>query len=130
MRKLFLFSFLLFLAASTFGQQRNPSLTKQDYLQKSKRQKTTAKLLLGGGLLSFSVGFLTIGGKGTNSVDNGIMLIAGTAAMVASVPLFIIASKNKKKAMSMSLKNQLVPRFEGTGFVYKPLPSLSLKIGL
>ena len=119
------------MSSTSFGQQTNSSfLTKQDYLQKTKRQKTTAKILLGGGILSFGVGFATIGGKQTHSIDNGIIIIAGTGAMFTSIPFFISASKNKKKAMSMSLKSQLVPQFQGTGFTYTPLPSLNLKIAL
>ena len=132
MRKIFLFSLLLILSATAFGQQINPSsaLTKQDYLQKNKRQKTAAKTLLGGGFLSFGLGFATIGGKQSNSVDNGIMMVAGAAAVVASVPFFISASKNKKKAMNMSLKSQMVPQVQGTGFINRAVPSLHLKISI
>jgi len=53
---------------------------------------------------------------------------SGLVLAAASIPLFIAASKNKKKAMSMSFKNQMVPQFQGTGFIYKPIPSLSLTI--
>ncbi|TMI86735.1 MAG: hypothetical protein E6H06_20540, partial [Bacteroidetes bacterium] len=49
---------LLIVVLATFGQQNNPSLNlpKQDYLQKSKHQKTAAWIMLGGGAILFSVG--------------------------------------------------------------------------
>ncbi len=130
MKKVIILVVYFLIAVTVIGQQTEITslLTRQNYLDKSERQKTTAKILFGGGFLSFGLGFATLGGKSTNSVDNGIMVIAGAAAMVTSVPFFISASKNKKKAMSISLKNQMIPGLQETGFVYTPLPPLHLKI--
>ena len=49
MKKVVLFVVFLSIAFSTFSQQTNPSpsLTKQDYLNKSKKQKTVAWILTG-----------------------------------------------------------------------------------
>jgi hypothetical protein len=133
MRKMFFFSLLLLLSVTSFGQQTNPSLslTKLDYLQKSRNQKTIAYVLAGGGSIAWLAGL----GKYMNQDDNidgggeAAMIIGGTAAL-ASIPFFIISSKSKKNAMSVSFKNQLLPRIHETGFTYTPLPSLSLKISL
>src|SRR4030095_9061607 len=52
MRKIIVFSLFVVSFLSCFSQQTNPSnaLTKEEYLQKSKHQKTAAWVLLGGGL--------------------------------------------------------------------------------
>lgn len=49
--KIIIYAVLLFLSASSFGQQNNPKkpLNHQDYLQKSKNQRTGALVLLAGG---------------------------------------------------------------------------------
>ena len=77
MKKSFFLLFAFALCIYVNSQQVNSSFTKEDYLQKSKKQKRTALVLLGGGFLSSTTGFLTIGGKQTSSVDNGIMMIGG-----------------------------------------------------
>jgi hypothetical protein len=59
MKKIMLCTMLLFLTASLFSQQTNPqSLSRQDYLEKSKKQKTAAWILLGGGLAPDAKGFV------------------------------------------------------------------------
>ena len=117
---------LLIFSSSIFGQQ-----SKQDLLKKSKRQKTIAFVLIGGGSIAWLAGL----NKYMNQEDNmdgggeAAMIIGGTAAL-GSIPLFIISSKNKKKAMSMSFKNQRIPQLYGSNFVYRLVPSLNLKIVL
>ena len=51
MKKIIIYAMLLFVTANALGQQINPNqpLTRQDYLKKSKTQKKTAWILLGGG---------------------------------------------------------------------------------
>ena len=99
MKKIILFATFLILSASSFSQQTNshPSLTKQDYLQKSKNQKTTAWVLLGGGAALILVGDLignqkesTLGDAGTGVVIAG----AGVLSMLGSIPFFIASGKN------------------------------------
>jgi hypothetical protein len=107
------------------------SNTKADYLKKSKTQKIIAFSLLGGGTIAWLAG----ASKNMNQEDNidgggeATMIIGGTAAL-ASIPLFIISSKNKKKAMSMSFKNQILPQLQHNGFVHRATPSLTIKISL
>ena len=98
-------------------------------LQKSKKQKTAAWLLMGGGagiaIAGFSIisndaskdlsdAFTTIFSFGyitpaqhKHSAAGPILAIAGTGAMLGSIPLFISASKNKRKATLM-LKDEIV----------------------
>lgn len=131
---------VLIVANIAFSQQVNPppTFTNQDYLQKSKHQKTAAKILLGGGGVLFFTGSLIalndignlFSGKVNNPALAEILLLTGGAAMVTSIPLFIASSKNKKKAMSMSLGNQSVPQIKNNSFVYRTIPSLTIKISL
>ena len=58
MKKIIVFAMLMIISAASFSQQTKPSpaLTKQDYLQKSKNQKTIFYILAGTG------GVMTTGG--------------------------------------------------------------------
>jgi len=144
MRKIFFFSVLLVLSVTVFGQQTNLSstLTRKDYLAKCDNQKKTAKILLVGGAVMSGVGLgITLSNVSglfdPNQPDpnnNGkladILGYSGLVIAAASIPFFIASSKNKKKAMSMSFKNQIVPQFQGIGYTYRTVPSLRLKISL
>jgi hypothetical protein len=135
MKKIILFAMLLIMSASSFSQQINPSptLTKQDYLKKSKNQKTTAWVLLGGGAAFILIGDLIGNSKESSFSDAGTgVVIAGVGAlsMLGSIPLFIASGKNKRKAMSMSFKNELIPQLQNGSFVNRAVPALSLKISL
>ena len=132
MKKIIFFSLFLIMAVTSFSQQTNPAptLTKQDYLQKSKSQKTIAWCLLGGGGLVFLVGVNRYFNQRDTIDDNGTIMLIGGLTTAASIPFFISASKNKKKAASLSLKNEMVPQFFKGGIVSRPTPSLTLKISL
>src|SRR5947208_10675345 len=133
---------LLIVVLATFGQQNNPSLNlpKQDYLQKSKHQKTAAWIMLGGGAILFSVGSIlsahdvvdvfTGQPQNANPVLDDVLAATGAAAMLGSIPLFIASSKNKKKAVSLSLKNELIPKIFKISLVYHNIPSVTLKVAL
>jgi hypothetical protein len=147
MKKMIVFSMLILISAASFSQQTKPSevLTKQDYLQKSKHQKTAAWLLLGGGaaftitgyaILVNSANYTFFGiNTSTGRLDKGvtageILFFAGDAAMLGSIPLFIASHRNMKKSMSLSFKNETAPQIQKTSFVYRPVPSLTLKLNL
>lgn len=80
MKQIIIFTMLLILSATSFSQQSNPSptLTKQDYLQKSKHQNTAAWLLLIGGTIMIIRGtyaYLVIGSF-TTSLGIGLVSVA------------------------------------------------------
>lgn len=61
----------------------------------------------------------------------GIIIFGvGLCAAVGSIPLFIASGKNKRRAMSVSFKNEPAPQLQKNSFVYRSVPSLSLKISL
>ena len=156
MKKIIICPFLLVITTATFSQQNIPThtLTKQDYLTKSKSQKIAAWVLLGGGFALSSIGAITAAPKAgedigyaifllpnalagnvqpepeNNYTAQTILLIGGLASMFSSIPLFIASGKNKTKAMSLTFKNEPSLQLQKSGFVYRAIPSLTLKFQL
>ena len=134
MRKLFICAMSLFIATSSFCQQTNvtPSLTKMDYLRKSKRQKTAAWVLLGGGFaLAVGAGILDASSDWSKSETPYLVAIfTGGASMLGSIPLFIASGRNKRKARNASayfeIQQRPVPTI--TGLTLLPIPAFSLKL--
>ena len=151
MNKAIISVMLLILSATSYSQQISSSETlyKEDYLQKSKHQKTAAWVLLGGGFGLTALSAIIATPKVTEDYagiftglfydepvpENSytaetILLITGSAAMFSSIPLFIASGKNKRKAMSLSFKKETVSQIQKSSFVYRSVPSLTLKINL
>ena len=146
MKKTIVSTMVLVLSLTTFSQQITPApaLTKQDYLQKSKNKKTTAWILLGGGLAlgitSAVIATPTEGGglielnpeKHIYSTAEIVLSSAGIAAMLTSIPFFNASKKNKTKAMNMSanLKMEKATMIQKQSFVQNSYPAIALKIKL
>jgi hypothetical protein len=146
MNKIIVFIMLLTISAASLSQQTNPSpaLTKQDYLQKSKKQKTAAWILLVGGTAFAITGYavwansaldelgsvITTGHNDKTNVTGAVIFFTGVAAMIGSIPVFIAAGKNKGKGLSLAFKNEMTPQIQKNSFVYRSVPSLTLKINL
>lgn len=147
MKKQFILILLLFLTINVFSQQTvpSPALTKQDLYQKSKNQKAVAvTLATGGGVLvligipSWSSGFSDgldfsnpdpeAGAAEMKSAN--AFFIAGGALILGSVPFFIASAKSKLRGMSLSFKKETATVVRNRSFVYRSVPSLTLKINL
>ncbi|MBL0273349.1 MAG: hypothetical protein IPQ06_09845 [Chitinophagaceae bacterium] len=98
MKKIIIFTMFLITANATFSQPTNVSstLTKQDYLQKSKHQKTAAWILVSGGSLCAMLGTIQFNFAGSdgevNNSNSTVFLVTGLAAIGASIPFFIASS--------------------------------------
>ncbi len=119
---------LLLTTTGAYSQESspNPSPTKQDYLKKSRGQKTAAWILLGSGAT-----LLAIAAPGEVSFDIlPVLVIGGTAATLGSIPLFIASGRNKRKAMRVSshFEIQKKPVLAQTGLKYQSSPAVSIKI--
>lgn len=144
MKKIITCAMILIVSMQSFSQQistTTPSLTKADYLQKSKKQETAAWILAGGG-----VGLVVIGIAitSTNDVANAIVgdvngLSAGTVLFtlggitaLTSIPLFIASGKNRKRAMTATgfFKMETTPVIQKSSFVQNSFPAFALKIDL
>ncbi len=110
MKKIFL-SFLLSLFITiSFGQAITNQKDSRDYfLKRAKSQRTVAWVLFGGGTTLFIGGALVSVNKygffgRTNAWD--YISVAGLVADIVSIPFFISAHHNKKKATSVAFANQ------------------------
>jgi len=122
-RQLTVILIILLLSVRSISQT---ALSKEDYLKKSKSQKTAAWIMLGTGAAS-----LAIAAPGEVSFDVLPALVIGGGGLVAgSIPLFIASGKNKRKAMNMSFRFQQIQLPQGSGFAEKKIPSLNLKLNL
>jgi len=135
MKKFFICTMFLLMTTSSFSQQTDlsQSLTRQDYLKKSKNQKTAAWILLGGGVaLAVGAPILTISSATWFQSDASweIAFVTGCASVLGSIPLFIAAKRNKRKAMKVStyFEIQRNPVLTNTGIALHSTPTLSLKL--
>lgn len=144
MKNIFFVILIITTSIYSFSQQINPSpsFVKEDYLKKSKNQKTWAWVLLGSGaslsLISFaSTTTADIGNslffgdnKGLNK-KTALFVIGGIIA-ASSIYLFIIASKNKKKAFRGTgfFKIEAIPKILNQSFAYKSYPALVFRTSL
>jgi len=146
MNKHIIFILLLLLSTNIFSQQTTTTdpKVKTDYLNKRFHQNTAAHLMLWcglaatitGGVISTNdntepglFGFPVRSDKKYKSAGD-IIAIAGLVSMAGSIPLFIAASKNKRRAMSVSLKNETTRQLLKENFVTVAVPSISFKISL
>jgi len=137
MKKIIFFLLLLISFSSVFSQQTETkhSLTKQDYLAKSKRQKTGAWVLLGGGTALMGAAFLIGDSKEASFGDAGAAVIMGGLGFLCdlgSIPLFLASGKNKRRGMAASasiiMQNAYALQKQSISII--PFPALSLKIRL
>lgn len=139
MKKLIAFLLILVVSTASFSQTTTPSPEKADYLKKSKSQKTAAWLLAGGGVVTAIIAassytIVDFGSdifEGTNKTTTAAVFFAiGGVAALSSIPLFIASGRNKRKGMSLSFKNETVPQIQKNSFVYRAIPSLTIKMSL
>ena len=142
MKKIILFIAFFSMLTKGFNQQvEEPKmeLTKQEYLKKSKSQKTAGRILLGGGGILIGAGLLTnlSNGLGNLFVEDAkknnsgeVLTVLGIISIGGSIPLLISAGKNKRKALSLSVKNQPSQVLQNNRLYSKIIPSLTFKINL
>jgi hypothetical protein len=133
---------------SSFGyytppsDSRNHLKTKEFFLHRSKNQKTTAWILFGTGTAMIFIGYIGIsmealilhpplpGGGEKDFTPYENMISIGTYADLISVPFFISAHHNKKKATYLSFGNQSIYSPLDKSYSQNLVPSLTLRIKL
>lgn len=138
MKKISLFFISLLFIINSFSQTQTNS--KEYYQLKSKHQKTTAWIMLGGGgalfIASGLVGahvFADLFSGDFNKANNNVAVagafgIIGAGSMLGSIPFFISSGKNARKAASISFMNERILIPQQNTIAYKVLPAISLKI--
>ena len=106
-------------------------------MKKSKTQKTVGWILLGTGAGTIAYGLITInsytdneGPFGGQNYTGALIAIGGGVISASSIPFFISSAKNKRKAATISFKNQKILFPRQNTFVLKTQPTLTLKIEL
>jgi len=135
MKKMIFFLTASLITLSSFSQTLNSTLSKDDYLQKSKNQNTTGWVLLAGGTTMAVVGLASFSdsydyGSDTSTDIFGFMILGGILADLVSIPFFISSAKNARMAASISFKPQKILLAQHNNFTAKPQVSLTLRIGL
>lgn len=132
MKKIFSFLMLLLFTVSTYGQQiPNAEFSKEYYLEKSKKQKTTGWVMLASGAavtIVGVIGFSSTDWDESSSDAYAFMTLGGPLISLGSIPFFISSGSNAKKAATLSFKNQPILMPQQGSLVQNSQPSLSLKI--
>jgi hypothetical protein len=134
MKKTLIFLILLLFMAKGFSQTTPKTpFTKEDYLQKSKTQKTTGWIFLSAGIAITAVGVIgfnnTYDDWSDNSTDTyGALILSGPLIALGSIPFFISSGSNARKAATLSLNYQpiLIPN-QGS-LAQSSQPALSVTI--
>jgi hypothetical protein len=138
MKKYVTFFLLMLFAGKTFSQvdtSTSHTSLKTDYLKKSKTQKTIAWILLGTGttliVIGSSIGTHGVEDLSYNEAAAGAgFIIAGALMDIGSIPLFIAGAKNKRRAMSVTINNELIPRLQQGMIARVPMPTIGLRVRL
>ncbi|PWA09596.1 tetraspanin family protein [Flavobacterium laiguense] len=133
MKKTFIFLILLLFIIKGFSQT-TPStpFSKEDYLEKSKTQKTTGWIFLSAGLAITTVGIIGFANTDDiydNSTDTyGALILTGPLIALGSIPFFISSGSNARKAATLSLNYQPIHIPNQGSLVQSSQPSLSVTI--
>ncbi len=150
MKKIIFGTILIAFAAVSFAQQSAPkqALIQTDYLQKSKKQKKTAMIFLGGGAALIVASLVIPQGEPTgfqidpitggfyeghkNDGIKGALGLTGVVSMLGSIPFFIASGKNKRKARQASvfINMERAPVLQGMAFSTHSFPAAGVRISL
>lgn len=112
--------------------------TKEYYLSKSKHQRTIGWIMLGGGAGLTGVGLAVAQaetnnyalGTSSNSIAGAVLIVAGAASAIGSIPFFISAAHNKRTAASLGFNMQKAPALYTLNNQAIFQPVLILKVAL
>jgi hypothetical protein len=134
MKKTIIFLILLLFIVKGFSQT-TPStpFSKEDYLQKSKTQKTTGWVFLSAGIAITAVGVIgfnnTYDDWNDNSTDTyGALVLTGPLIALGSIPFFISSGSSARKAATLSLNYQpiLIPNQDSLAQSSQPALSVTI----
>lgn len=134
--KPFLFLMTAMLFVSTAFAQHLPQTeqpTKEYYLKKAKTNKIAAWTLVGAGVgMTLSGIAINFGSWGEGNQNNGLWLsYVGAGTTLLSIPCFINAYKNKRRAKALNTKAFLKPEVNNIAQFYKTAnnyPAVGLQI--
>jgi uncharacterized membrane protein YiaA len=129
MKKISVLVLLTTISICSFSQVKDEPvkpMLKADYLKKSRNQKITAWVLFGTGAIVNIVGITKV-----DEPESPLgYFIAGSAIMLSSIPFTVMAHKNKKKALSVTINTQQLHQLKSSNLLTVIYPALTMKIGL
>ncbi len=117
----------------SISQQTGQKVTAENYVLKSKHQKTAAWVLLAGGTVMAGTALIVATSHVFEDIASGrnargeVWFYTGLGMMGASVPFFILSGKNARKA-TLAFSNEYVPKMSEENMVFHKIPSLKLTI--
>jgi hypothetical protein len=130
MKKITICLLLVILSATSFCQQTEPSqpMTRNEYLKKSKTQKVLGFVFLGAGAITL----ISVSGGNTDFNTLGTLVVIGGVLTLTSIPLFIAAGRNKRKAKNATafFKFEQTKTIQQTQISFRSFPAISLKLNL
>jgi len=139
MKKIIFFLLISGFSSVVFSQATEKDMTKARYVVKSHNQRTTARILLGGGALMTGTGLIVSLGQGLGNLftpqserssTGEVLTVIGLTSMAASIPFFIASASNKKKSLGISFKNEPAILIYKGVFTTVTIPSINLKLQL
>lgn len=124
---------LLIISIGSFSQEtiKKSEAYKTELIKRSNHQRTAARILLFGGVASWIGCFIIVPkiewGPAGGAAPFYILFGIGLVSMPVSIPFFLESSRNKKKALSFSVKNESALFFTRNSLITKSIPSLALK---
>ena len=118
MKKIIIFLALIAIGFSSFSQTETDNIkTKKYYLDKSRKQRTAGWIMLGGGVALTGVGIAAgvaqsldyVLGNEKSRNSGSVIASVGLLSALGSIPVFISASKNKRKAAEVAFGIQKLP---------------------
>lgn len=113
------------------------ALLYQDYNEKSKKQKTWAWILTGGGTAMLLSGLIVYNSEQSyfpNQEVGTALMIGGGAAIVGGIVLFTASARNSRNAvekeMSLWLKIENSASYQNPGIIKKSFPALAFHVKL
>jgi hypothetical protein len=132
-KTLVLLTLMLFIVKGFSQAVSSASFSKEDYLQKSKKQKTTGWVFLSTGIALTIIGVIGFETSDDDFNDNstntyGALIAGGSIIALGSIPFFISSGSNIRKAATLTLNYQpiLIPNRDC--LVQSSQPSLSVTI--
>jgi hypothetical protein len=112
------------------------ALTKNDYLKKSKNQKTAGWVMLRGGVVIGVVGAILFSenfeilsdGNDASADTGGALFLIGAGSTLGSIPFFISSAHNAGKAASLSISTHDILRPLRNSFIANTQPALTFRI--
>jgi hypothetical protein len=139
MKTMLILATMLSFATVLYGQDTTALATQKEYyLKKAKNQKTTGWVLLGTGSAAGIIGIALMASNGfvinpTEENENaagtgGVLFTTGVLCDLASIPFFISAGKNKRRAAEISAGTQKTYLPLNSALTMRYIPSLTVKI--